>query len=240
MRFLIACLSLAMLSACTYQDWRTADRSSVGLAPSPEEEPAAVVQIYAARAVKWRGHFAVHSWIAIKEANADHYLTYHVMGFRIRRTGSAVVIGEDIPDRRWYGAEPDLVFDLRGEKAASAITQIREVAASYPYTDHYRAWPGPNSNTFISYIIRRVPELGVELPPHAIGKDWINEGDFIGMSESGTGVQASFYGALGVTVGLAEGVELNVLGMSFGVDFWRPAIKLPFVGRLGFKDEPVF
>jgi hypothetical protein len=100
-------------------------------------------------------------------------------------------------------------------------------------------WPGPNSNTFISHIIRSVPELGVELPPHAIGKDWIDDGDLFGLSETGTGVQVSLLGALGLTVGLAEGVEVNILGFNFGLDLWRPALKLPFVGRIGFKDAPI-
>jgi hypothetical protein len=55
-----------------------------------------------------------------------------------------------------------------------------------------------------------------------------------------TGVQVSVFGLLVVTLGLAEGIELNILGLSFGVDILRPAIKLPAVGRLGFKDAPVF
>ena len=80
----------------------------------------------------------------------------------------------------------------------------------------------------------------MELPPHAIGKDWIDNGDLVGFSESGTGGQVSLFGLLGMTVGLAEGVEVNILGMSFGLDFLRPALKLPFVGRLGFSDDQVF
>lgn len=232
-------LSLILLG-CSHQDWRTADRSSTGLAPDPAVEKEAVVQIYAARAVSWRGYFAVHSWIATKEKNANHYITYHVMGFRIKRTGSAIVIDEEIPDRRWFGAEPDLIHTIKGKRAEEAIPKILAAAQSYPYPASYRAYPGPNSNTFISYILRQVPEMGVELPPHAIGKDWINEGDIVGYSESGTGVQLSLLGLAGFTVGLAEGLELNLLGMSFGVDLWRPAVKLPFVGRLGFSDAPVF
>ena len=35
-------------------------------------------------------------------------------------------------------------------------------------------------------------------------------------------------------VGLEEGVELNVLGLSFGVDLNPPALKLPVIGRVGF------
>jgi hypothetical protein len=236
-----AILFLALMNfACAHQDWRTADRGSAGIAPLPKDESRAVVQVYSARAVSWRGYFGVHSWIAVKEKDSDHYTTFHVMGYRIKRTGSAVVIEEDIPDRKWFGAEPSLIAELRGEKAESAIPKIHEAALSYPYPAAYRIWPGPNSNTFISYIIRRVPEIGVELPPHAIGKDWINKADLVGKSESGTGFQVSVLGALGFTLGLAEGVEVNILGMSFGLDFWRPALKLPFVGRLGFKDAPVF
>ena len=229
-----------LFSSCTHTDWRTADRSSAGASPAPEAEPAAIVHVYGARAINWRGNFSLHCWIATKEKGADHYLTYHVTGFRLDDLGTSVMIGKDIPDRRWFGAVPYLIEELKGAKAEAAIPKIREAAADYPNAAIYRAWPGPNSNTFISHIIRHVPELGVELPPNAIGKDWIDDGDLVGWSESGTGVQVSVLGALGLTLGLAEGVEVNVLGMSFGVDLWRPALKLPIVGRLGFKDAPVF
>ena len=234
-------VALAALNvSCSHQDWRTADRSSAGLAPSPVLEKEAVIQVYAARAVRWRGYFGVHSWIAMKEKNADFYTTYHVMGFRIQRVGTSIVSERDVPDRRWFGAEPTLISTLVGPAAERAIPKIVEAVADYPYKDTYRIWPGPNSNTFISFILRRVPEIGVELPPNAIGKDWINEGDLFGLSESGTGVQVSLHGLLGMTLGLAEGIEINLLGMSFGIDLWRPAIKLPFAGRLGFADARVF
>lgn len=227
------------LSSCSHGDWRTADRSSSGLAPKPEVEQRAIVQVYAARAVRWRGVFAVHSWIATKEARADHYTTYHVMGFRIKRTGSAIVVDKDIPDRKWFGAEPILVAELVGDKAQKAIPKIQKAVENYPYPAFYRVWPGPNSNTFISHILRQVPEVGVELPPHAIGKDWIGTADLVGVTESGTGLQVSLAGALGLTLGLADGIEVNLLGLSFGLDFWRPALKLPFIGRVGLKDAPL-
>lgn len=227
-------------STAAAQDWRTADRSSAGHAPNGQIEKAAVVQVYAARTVRWRKYVAVHSWIATKAKNASTYTTYHVIGWRLRSGLSVVRIETGIPDARWFGHEPELLLDLRGQAAEQAIPKIHKAALAYPYPDAYRAYPGPNSNTFISFILRQVPELGIELPPTAIGKDWINKGDLVGFSESGTGVQLSVYGMLGATVGLNEGVEFNLLGMSFGVDLLRPAIKLPFIGRLGMKDKPVF
>lgn len=236
---LLAFITLMFLS-CTHTDWRTADRSSVGIAPKPEEAREAIVHVYGARAINWRGNFSLHCWIATKEKDADHYITYHVTGFRIESRGTSVQIEPDIPDRKWFGSAPYLIEELRGPKAEAAIPKIRQAAQDYPNAKVYRAWPGPNSNTFISHIIRNVPELGVELPPNAIGKDWIEDGDFFAFSESGTGVQFSAFAVLGLTVGLAEGLEVNILGLNFGVDLWRPALKLPIVGRLGFADAPVF
>lgn len=239
MKLLLSLTFFIVLSSCSSTDWRKADNSSAGIAPAPEIEKQAIVHIYGARTINWRGYFSLHCWIATKEKNADHYVTYHVMGFRLYRTGTSVVVQPDIPDRRWFGAEPQLISELIGEKAETAIPKIKALVESYPNAKVYRAWPGPNSNTFVSHIIRNVSEMGVELPSNAIGKDWIDDGDLFGFSESGTGVQFSTLGAFGFTLGLAEGVELNLLGLSFGLDLWRPAIKLPFVGRLGFKDAPI-
>jgi hypothetical protein len=236
---LMLALSSLLSVPLSAQDWRTADRSSMGLAPSPDEEPEALVQIYAARAFRWRGYFAVHTWVATKEKDASAYTTYHVTSFGLRRTGSTIVMQEDIPDRRWFGADTDLLYELKGPKAERAIPQIKAAVADYSYHDFYRAWPGPNSNTFVSHIIRSSPDLRFELPPHAIGKDWIGTGDLVGLSETGTGLQFSLFGLLGLTMGLGEGIEVNLLGLSLGVDFLRPALKLPLVGRLGMRDtEP--
>lgn len=216
-------------------DWRSAATGSVGIAPLAANTPEAVVLVYAARTVKWRGYFAVHTWIAVKAENAVSYTTLQVIGFRLKRTGSAVVIEDGLPDRRWYGAAPELIAELRGPRAAAAIPKILAAAKTYPYPREYRAWPGPNSNTFTSWVLRHTPELATELPPHAIGKDWPATG-FVGGSESGTGLQLSVLGVAGVTLGLAEGIEMNLLGLSLGVDVARPALKLPFWGRLGMPD----
>jgi len=51
-------------------------------------------------------------------------------------------------------------------------------------------------------------------------------------------VQLSLFGLLGVLAGVEEGLELNVLSLTFGVDVKRPALKLPVLGRLGFSQRP--
>jgi hypothetical protein len=47
-------------------------------------------------------------------------------------------------------------------------------------------------------------------------------------------VQAGLFGAFGVLAGVEEGLEVNVLGLTFGIDPNDLDLKLPFVGRVGF------
>src|SRR5687768_11213482 len=81
---------------------REARRAPIGLAPDPATTPEAVVQVYAARAVRWRGYFGVHTWVAVKRRTADEFTTYEVNGWRLRRTGTAISIDHRSPDARWF------------------------------------------------------------------------------------------------------------------------------------------
>ncbi len=232
-------VALAAFAACRADDYRTASRESANLAPLASEVAEPIVQVYAARAFGWRGLFAVHSWLAIKPENAPSFQVIDVIGFRRRGGGDTVRIREDVPDRFWFGAEPTLLQELRGPPAARAIPQILQAVDEYAYRGEYRLYPGPNSNTFVSQVLRRVPELSVELPPHAVGKDWLEGGGIVDISESNTGGQLSLLGVFGTTIGWAEGIELDLAGLVFGLDLRAPALKLPLIGRLGFPDRPI-
>jgi hypothetical protein len=214
------------------QDWRSAPAKSAGLAPDPATTAEAVVQVYAARTVRWRGYFGVHTWIAVKPSKADEFTVHEIMGFRLRRTGTALVSRNRAADGYWYGAEPELLSDLRGDGVDDIIKRIEDAIARYPYAKTYRAWPGPNSNTFTAFIAREVPELRLDLPPTAIGKDYLGVTP-IRTTPSGTGAQFNVLGAAGVLVGWEEGLELNLLGLTFGIDPKSLSIKLPLLGRLG-------
>jgi hypothetical protein len=213
-------------------DWRTASRAPVGLAPDPANTPEAVVQVYAARAVSWRGWFGVHTWIAVKPTDAQEFTVHEVIGWQLRRKGTAVARSHRAPDSRWYGAAPELLADVRGPGADALIGRIEAAVAEYPYAGRYHVWPGPNSNTFTAFVLRKVPELRADLPPTAIGKDYLGWRS-VNRTPSGTGGQASLFGLLGVSAGVEEGLEINVLALNFGVDPKSLSIKLPLVGRLG-------
>lgn len=209
----------------------------MGLAPDPYAHREAIVQVYAARAVRWRGYFGVHTWIASKPAGADGYTVYEVTRWNRRRNGSMVSISERAPDARWYGNAPKLLAELRGPEAGTVIDRIDAAARSYPYADEYRVWPGPNSNTFTAHVLREVPGLRADLPPNAIGKDFLGS-RIIARAPSGTGGQLSIYGLLSVTLGLEEGIELNLLGLSLGIDPLDLGVRLPFAGRFGLLGAP--
>ena len=214
------------------QDWRTASSESVGLAPDAAMTPEAVVQVYGARTWGWRGNFGVHTWVAVKPEKAPAYTVYEVIGWRLRYSDSVVVVRQRAPDARWYGNAPELYSDKRGAEAAKLIPRIEAAVASYPHAKEYSAWPGPNSNTFVAWITRAVPELGADLPPTAIGKDYLSSG-LIGSAPSGSGMQFSLGGLFALTASGVEGLELNLLGLTFGINPFDPALKLPLVGRLG-------
>lgn len=215
-------------------DWRTAPRDSIGIAPDPATTPEAVVEVYAARAFAWRGALGVHTWIAVKPTDAPAFTVYEVVGWHVRHGQPALNRSRRAPDGMWYGNPPEIIADLRGDGVDRVIADIERAADAYPYADEYRIWPGPNSNTFTAYIGRAVPELRLDLPPTAIGKDYLPNGDLVARAPSGTGWQVSLFGLLGVMVAAEEGVELNLLGLTLGIDFADFALKLPGVGRLGF------
>lgn len=240
MNKIITIFGLILLTACSAsKSHRDASRESIGLATPAAEQKEAIFQIYIARAFSWRGHFATHPWVAWKRPDDSSYTIAQVVGWRTRRGLPAVEVRQDLPDRRWFDSPPQLIDEHRGEVALRIIDHVEELIKTYPYTETYTLWPGPNSNTFVAYLIRNTSELIVELPPHSIGKDYLGKTEFLALSPSKTGVQFSTWGLFGLTLGAREGVELNLLSLSFGVDFWPPALKLPFVGRVGFPNKVV-
>ena len=202
-----------------------------GLAPDPAKTPEAVVQVYGARTMGVKGIFGVHTWIAVKPADALSWTVYEIIGWRLRWSDSALVIRERQPDAPWFGAEAELYADKRGPGVDELIQRIDKAARAYPYANTYTLWPGPNSNTFTAWIARQVPELQVDLPATAVGKDYIGS-TFISTAPSGTGFQFTLAGLLAVAAGPVEGFELNLLGLNFGAN--GSAIKLPLVGRVAF------
>lgn len=164
---------LCAITACSNNDWRTASREPAGIAPSPELVKDAVIEVYAADAYSWRGWFAVHTWIAFKEQGAAEYDVYEVVGWRVNSGYPALRNYKTAsPDRYWYGARPEKVLSIQGEKASRLIPDIIAAIDRYPWANEYTVFPGPNSNTFPAWIGLQVPELELDMPFNAIGSGY--------------------------------------------------------------------
>ena len=211
----------------------TAENSDgVALDPVLTTEP--VVQVWGARTRGAKGIFGVHTWVAVKAGGAAEYTVYEIIGWRLRWSDSALVIRHRAPNS-WFGAEGELYAEKRGAGVEELIQRIDKAAREYPYAQTYTVWPGPNSNTFTSWIARAVPELEVDLPATAIGKDYIG-GSMVSTAPSGRGFQFSLRGLFGVAASSVDGFELNILSLNFGVS--SSGIKLPIVGRIGTPRIP--
>lgn len=169
---LIVC-TLLLLSGCSNNSWKTANRDSSGIASKPNEDSRAIVEFYAADAFSWRGWFAVHPWIVIKEKNAAKYQVYEVTGWQVKDGLSAIrAYKTRTPDRYWFGAKPELLLSIKGERAEKLIPKIETAIQQYPWRYEYSIFPGPNSNTFVAWVALQVPELELDMPFRAIGSGY--------------------------------------------------------------------
>lgn len=200
----------------------------------------------------WYTRFAYHAWIDLRDREGV-WQRVEVVGAPEAIFVTEIEAAEAIAAERWE-RRVHVHASLRGPEAEEVAVRVLHLADSCedygqlvfelqesggfsgvveaPLGRHYRRWPGPNSNTFIAWVVERTPGLHAELHHNAVGKDF-PDGLRVGRTSAGWGgeVETAY---LGIGVGLAQGLELHLLGLTAGIDFWPPAIKLPFLPRLGF------
>ena len=231
--FFLPLITRAALYAVSNEprSWRDADWSSTGLLPAAANYKPARVTLFTGKAGAWKGIFAVHSWVVFKSAGATEWTRCDVVGW-----GNPVRTNGWAADGLWYGNKPTMIADVSGVDAEKLIPRIEQTANAYRYNHagDYRIWPGPNSNSFTAAILRNMPELGVALPPNAVGRDF-RDGFYAGWTDSGTGVELNLGGYASIKLGWIEGIELDLLGLVAGLDLRHPGVKLPGFGRIGVE-----
>ena len=215
----LAFLSLVLLAACA--------------PPHLPEPPTPYLAV--------RGRRLRRAWGPIRNLAVHTYVTWRTVDARLPLRSERLYSGVHQHTDPW---DPDheTYALLRGDDAIAAIQRLEPVLAEdpqpEPYQSTYLAFPGPNSNSYTRELCRRA-QLPVDLPASAVGKDWPtllpHVLDF-GLSSTRTGLHLDLLSVLGLQVGLTEGVELHVLGLSLGFDLWPPALRLPVIGRLGAWD----
>jgi hypothetical protein len=177
----------------------------------------------------WYRRFAHHTWIDVK-SGSDGAWSRIESGGRLFGTYIQQLdpIDPYLNDR--FGGNPVRVLGLVTGPAAERMAPriIGRVAELNDfYDDAYVAWPGPNSNTLMMSLAREFPELAFTFDGNAVGKDfggWLDAS----LTASKTGVRVDSV-PLGFAVGVAEGIELHLLQLTFGVGFAPPCVKLPFL-----------
>ncbi|MFN0245754.1 MAG: DUF3750 domain-containing protein [Kofleriaceae bacterium] len=170
---------------------------------------------------------ARHPWFAVRKAGETDWRVYQVGGGGVH-DGDPSKVGvyvKPILHGLWVGDE--------GERARTCIEVEGPKAKDHIEANYF--FPGPNSNTFGDVVLRAC-KLSASLPSTSVGKDW--RGIIgAGITSERTGVQVETP-IFGFKIGLKEGIEVHILHLSFGVDFWPPAIIVPLgPGRIGFADR---
>ncbi len=126
---------------------------------------APVVRIYATPLIETAG-LAVHTWVAYRAAPDADWRRWEVSRSRrgpLRNVWSDQQASDDaLFGLRWVLAE------FRGDEAWRIIDALENLAPQYPCWERYVVFPGPNSNTFVAWILEQA-QIDFVLPPHAIG-----------------------------------------------------------------------
>jgi hypothetical protein len=170
---------------------------------------------------------ARHPWFAVRMKGEPDWHVFEVGGGgTLSDPAKNSPYLDPIVHQIWRGEE--------GEQAAACVKRVGPEVKAY-IERNYVFYPGPNSNTFGDVVLRRC-KLSAALPSTSVGKDWRGLVG-AGLTSERTGVQLETP-VLGVKLGLKEGIEVHVIGLSVGIDLWPPAIILPLgPGRLGFADR---
>jgi len=198
-------------------------------------EPPWLVLVKSARlpmAAPWATRFAHHTWLDVKRGGEEEWWRAEIAA------SDSGVVFEPINaslarDDTWYNRRAlRLLATIEGEPARRIADALPELCRKLDelYADGYLRWPGPNSNTFVADLARELPDLAFTFDANAIGKDWPGWFD-AGATSSKTGLHLDTAIA-GAALGLREGVELHVLGLTLAVRLWPPGLALPFLPEI--------
>ncbi len=179
----------------------------------------------------WLARFSSHTFFDLRTRTGGPWMRLEVLS---RTSGVRVVPlepDEVFADRRW-DRRVEVLASRTGAGAAPMARKLLDlgIAQNQRYLSSYRAWPGPNSNTFAEGLLREVDGLGARLDHNAVGKDWAVPVR-VGLTGSGAGVELETP-IFGLELGVVEGVQAHILGAAFGIGIVPPALQLPFLPPL--------
>ena len=101
------------------QSYAYADWSSVGMLPPATADRQARLLVFTGRTGRWKGIFAIHSWVVLKAEDATTWSRFDVVGW-----GQPVRTNNWAPDGRWFGDTPRVLVDIRGAEAQRLLVMF--------------------------------------------------------------------------------------------------------------------
>jgi Protein of unknown function (DUF3750) len=150
-----------------------------------EREDEYIVSIWITP-MPWPLSFAVHAWFVCEHGNVRDRVEVWAPVW-VKQGSSTIVKNALDPEMGFRKSYLQSVSNPRKRGKATKYEEIRGYEGSiayelyqcimqseryYPYTKSYRMWPGPNSNTFVSWVLSRFTQLSVRLPWNAFGKGY--------------------------------------------------------------------
>lgn len=131
----------------------------------PPENAPPRVEIWSGR-IPIIGWFAHHYWFVVAHGNCLD--RWEVWQTRDNCPTSWGYLHKNLmPPARWIKRQSfACVAVWSGTDAAALIERVEASPQTYPWCDRYHYWPGPNSNTYVQWILGEWCELG----PDAVGK----------------------------------------------------------------------
>jgi hypothetical protein len=159
-------LLLCTLTACIPPYATAPDQTDFAPLSQLTRSPEAIARLYAAPTPGFEC-IATHPWFAIKPANSTTFERWEVWPTPAPPYGHVRLDRID-PDADVGTGAAWVVAELRGESASAVIDFIRTQSPTYPCRNEYAYFPGPNSNTYVAWVLDNTG-WNVPLPPIAIG-----------------------------------------------------------------------
>lgn len=125
---------------------------------------------------------AIHCWFEISDRNnvVNRWEVWHKRISNKKRWGylykDLLPLNEGIdifPGYHFLKWPSKKLFYFENQIATDLIDVIKASPNNYPLQHLYRAYPGPNSNTYIQWVLNQINTGTIVLPFSALGKNWI-------------------------------------------------------------------
>lgn len=142
---------------------------------APLAELSAVVELWYAPLPRPLSRFAWHHWFVVRTEDAA--TRWEVWQSLAAGGESSGYVHKNLmrPDSPVGGGDAVQIFTWQSDEAEAIIRALTRAWDAYPFKNTYRAFPGPNSNTFVAWILRRAGlsrDAALLLKPQAIGRGW--------------------------------------------------------------------